>query len=89
MTLVFLVCLQTVLLSTVSNCAKAISLYWNTTNSMSRAHKPAISGFSRMSEVVELSTNCRRLGTQPEQHFMIGCDANKLLDFDSNKLISS
>ncbi|XP_035720846.1 ephrin-B2-like isoform X1 [Vespa mandarinia] len=36
MTLVFLVCLQTVLLSTVSNCAKAISLYWNTTNSIFR-----------------------------------------------------
>lgn len=33
-TLVFLVCLQTVLLSTVSNCAKTISMYWNTTNSM-------------------------------------------------------
>lgn len=33
-TLVFFVCLQTVLLSTVSNCAKTISMYWNTTNSM-------------------------------------------------------
>lgn len=33
-TLVFLVCLQTVLLSTVSNCAKTITMYWNTTNSM-------------------------------------------------------
>ncbi|XP_012055056.1 PREDICTED: uncharacterized protein LOC105618124 [Atta cephalotes] len=35
-TLVFLVCLQTVLLSTVSNCAKTISMYWNTTNSIFR-----------------------------------------------------
>ncbi|XP_020294832.1 ephrin-B2 [Pseudomyrmex gracilis] len=35
-TLVFLVCLQTVLLSTVSNCAKTITMYWNTTNSIFR-----------------------------------------------------
>lgn len=35
-TLVFLVCLQTVLLSTVSNCAKTISMHWNTTNSIFR-----------------------------------------------------
>ncbi|XP_071560132.1 uncharacterized protein Ephrin [Temnothorax nylanderi] len=35
-TLVFFVCLQTVLLSTVSNCAKTISMYWNTTNSIFR-----------------------------------------------------
>ncbi|KAK0168627.1 hypothetical protein PV327_002405 [Microctonus hyperodae] len=35
-TLVFLVCLQTVLLSTVSNCAKTSNMYWNTTNSIFR-----------------------------------------------------
>ncbi|XP_023248489.1 ephrin-B2 [Copidosoma floridanum] len=35
-TLLFLVCLQTVLLSTISNCAKTISMYWNTTNSIFR-----------------------------------------------------
>ncbi|XP_012136771.1 ephrin [Megachile rotundata] len=35
-TLVFFVCLQTVLLSTVSNCAKTINMYWNTTNSIFR-----------------------------------------------------
>ncbi|CAD6221260.1 GSCOCG00005116001-RA-CDS [Cotesia congregata] len=35
-TLVLLVCLQTVLLSTVSNCAKTSNMYWNTTNSIFR-----------------------------------------------------
>ncbi|XP_063995066.1 ephrin-B2 isoform X2 [Diachasmimorpha longicaudata] len=35
-TLVFLICLQTVLLSTVSNCAKTSNMYWNTTNSIFR-----------------------------------------------------
>ncbi|XP_076760732.1 ephrin [Xylocopa sonorina] len=35
-TLVFFVCLQTVLLSTVSNGAKTITMYWNTTNSIFR-----------------------------------------------------
>lgn len=35
-TLVFLVCLQTVLLSTVSNCTKTSNMYWNTTNSIFR-----------------------------------------------------
>lgn len=34
LTVVLLVCLETVLLSTVSNCAKTFYMHWNTTNSM-------------------------------------------------------
>uniref|UniRef100_A0A6M2DZU3 Putative ephrin ligand for eph receptor tyrosine kinase n=1 Tax=Xenopsylla cheopis TaxID=163159 RepID=A0A6M2DZU3_XENCH len=35
-TVIFLVCLETVLLSTVSNCAKTFYVHWNTTNSIFR-----------------------------------------------------
>lgn len=34
LTVVLLICLETVLLSTVSNCAKTFYMHWNTTNSM-------------------------------------------------------
>lgn len=33
-TVVLFICLETVLLSTVSNCAKTFYMHWNTTNSM-------------------------------------------------------
>lgn len=36
LTVVLLVCLETVLLSTVSNCAKTFYMHWNTTNSIFR-----------------------------------------------------
>lgn len=36
LTVIFLVCLETVLLSTVSNCAKTFYVHWNTTNSIFR-----------------------------------------------------
>lgn len=33
-TVILFICLETVLLSTVSNCAKTFYMHWNTTNSM-------------------------------------------------------
>ncbi|XP_037051126.1 ephrin-B2 isoform X1 [Bradysia coprophila] len=36
LTVVLLICLETVLLSTVSNCAKTFYMHWNTTNSIFR-----------------------------------------------------
>jgi hypothetical protein len=34
LTLVLLICFETVLLSTVSDCTKSFTVHWNTSNSM-------------------------------------------------------